>query len=212
MTDVIQIAKTGRSKCRGCGRGIALHQLRFGESLPSPYTDVESLYWFHLACAACMRPEKLLAALADSPEPIEEREWLEKTGRLGLEHPRLARLARAERAASGRARCRICQEAIEKGHARLALHAYEDGRFSPLGSIHVECSEAYFGRKDLLDRLERLQTLEDSLRKDLEERLAQQRPVLPGPPIESAEAGPTEARGLAKTQAPSDGRAKRAAT
>jgi hypothetical protein len=35
LSDVIQPASTGRSKCRGCGRAIAAKTLRFGE----PFAD-----------------------------------------------------------------------------------------------------------------------------------------------------------------------------
>jgi hypothetical protein len=33
---------------------------------------------------------------------------------------------------------------------------FEEGRFSPIGSIHVECASAYFGTKDLLERMRKL--------------------------------------------------------
>lgn len=156
MADVIQPASSGRSKCRGCGRAIAAAELRFGESLPNAYAEGEALYWFHLACAACMRPEKLLPALSASEDQIPERDWLSKTAEFGEAHRRLPRLAHAERAASGRARCRACHEPVEKGHWRFALQMFEEGRFSPIGTIHVECAAAYFGTIEILDRVQRL--------------------------------------------------------
>jgi hypothetical protein len=52
--------------------------LRFGEALPSAYGEGESLFWFHLPCAACMRPEKVLAALeaGAAGDDVPERDWL----------------------------------------------------------------------------------------------------------------------------------------
>jgi hypothetical protein len=156
VPDVIQTAASGRAKCRGCGVAIAKGELRFGESLPNAFAEGETLHWLHLYCAAAMRPEKFLAALDASGETIAERELLRNTAAEGVEHRRLPRLVRAERAPSGRAHCRSCRELIEKGHYRLALHLFEDGRFSPIGSIHVECSLAYFGTATILPRIVRL--------------------------------------------------------
>jgi hypothetical protein len=156
VPDLIELASSGRAKCRGCGRPIAARELRFGESLPNPYAEGEALYWFHLPCAALMRPEKLLEALPRSEAPIEEKAWLEGAARFGVEHPRLPRLSRAERAASGRAHCRLCRELIEKGNFRLGLQMFEEGRFAPIGTIHLGCAEAYFGTAEILERIVRL--------------------------------------------------------
>lgn len=156
MTDVIETAKSARASCRGCGRKIARGELRFGESLPNAYAEGESLFWFHLVCAACMRPDKFGPALEICDQPIPEPEWLKQTARHGLAHERLSRLARAERAPSGSAHCRQCRELVGKGSWRLALQLFEEGRMQPIGTIHVECAEAYFGTNDILDRVQRL--------------------------------------------------------
>ncbi len=186
MSDLIQVAKTGRSKCRGCGRSILANELRFGESLPNPYAEGEALYWFHLPCAACMRPEKLGPVLDACDFELPEREWLRHTTEVGLAHRRLPRLVRAERAVVGRARCRVCRELIGKGSWRLALQMFEEGRMAPLGSIHVECAEAYFGTANVLDRIRRLtESLSPSDLLELESLLQNQRPA-PASPAESA--------------------------
>ena len=83
MPSLIERASSGRAKCRTCGQAIARGQERFGEALPSAYGEGESLFWFHLTCAACSRPESLLPALAQSQLPPEERERLT---RLAQEH------------------------------------------------------------------------------------------------------------------------------
>ena len=156
MPDVIEPAKSGRASCRGCGRKLERGELRFGESLPNAYAEGESFFWFHLVCAACMRPDKLGPALDACDQPIPEQEWLRKAIKVGLAHERLPRLLRAERAPSGAAHCRQCRELIGKGSWRLALQMFEEGRMQSIGAIHVECAQAYLGTTDILDRIERL--------------------------------------------------------
>lgn len=156
MTDVIETAKSGRSSCRGCGTKIPRGELRFGESLPNPYAEGEAQVWFHLICAACMRPEQLEPVLAAYTDSINEREWLQQAIGRGLAHQRLPRLVRAERAPSGSAHCRQCRELIGKGSWRLALQMFEEGRMQPIGTIHAECAQPYFGTADIMDRVERL--------------------------------------------------------
>lgn len=202
VPDVIQRASSGRAKCRGCSQPIAKGELRFGESLANAYAEGEALYWFHLYCAAAMRSEKLLPALEQSSEEIGEREELRKTAELGVAHPRLQRLLKAERAPSGRAHCRCCRELIEKGEWRLSLQLFEETRFSPIGSIHLGCSEAYFGTAQILERIQRLTTgLGEDDVQSLVDGLAVQRPAPPEAEAESdAPGGGGDAPGLAKTR------------
>lgn len=155
MPHVIEPAATARSKCRGCGERIASGVLRFGESLPNPFAEGETTHWFHLDCAAFKRPEPLLETLEARSEPLEGALDLKAAARRGIEHRRLPRVSGAERAASGRAQCRSCKLAIEKGAWRIPLVFYEEGRFSPAGYIHVPCAQAYFETTDLLPRLKR---------------------------------------------------------
>jgi len=156
VPDVLTPAPSARSKCRGCGATIAKGEIRFGEALPNAFAEGEMTHWYHLACAACMRPEKLLGVLTTSDPDLPDRDWLKKTAEVGLAHRRLPRLTRAERSPSSRAACRSCRQPIEKGTWRLALSMFEDGRLTPIGSIHIACSEAYFDTKHILDRIERL--------------------------------------------------------
>jgi hypothetical protein len=156
VPDILETAKSGRANCRGCGRNIARGELRFGEALPNAYAEGESLFWFHLLCAACMRPEKFGPMLDVCDQLIPEQEWLLQAVRVGIEHPRLPRLLRAERATSGKARCRQCREVVNKDSWRLVLQMFEEGRMQPIGTIHVECAEAYFDTVDIIDRIGRL--------------------------------------------------------
>lgn len=153
MPSVIERAASGRAKCRCCGKPITRGEERFGEALPSAYGEGESLFWFHLNCAACSRPESFLPALAQSVAPLEMRQGLEQLAGGGIAEPRLCRILRAERASSGRARCRHCREAIALGAYRIALQLFEEGRFTPIGTIHVECAAAYFAAEPELPRL-----------------------------------------------------------
>jgi hypothetical protein len=179
VPDSIPPAPTGRAKCRGCGTAIAKGELRFGETGPSSYGEGEATSWFHLHCAALMRPEKALPVLEASSDMVADRGWLEQAARFGIEHRRLPRMVRAERASSGRAHCRSCRELIAKGDWRFALQTFEEGRPTTLGTIHASCAEAYFGTADVLARVRRLSPeMSDEDAAELTKALAEQRPGL----------------------------------
>jgi hypothetical protein len=153
MPSMIERASSGRAKCRVCGEAIARGDLRFGEALPSAYGEGESLFWFHLKCAACARPESFLPLLAQTSEGVEDRPMLEALAHAGIAQPRLCRILRAERASSGRAKCRHCREPIALDAWRISLHIFEEGRFNPIGTIHASCGVGYFGAAAELERL-----------------------------------------------------------
>jgi len=155
VTDTIEIAPTGRAKCRACMASIAKGERRFGERLPNPFSDDggEMTHWFHLACAAFARPEPLIETLDASTEAIADRDLLLHEARLGVEHRRLPRVRAAGRATSARAACRSCKEPIAKDAWRIALVYYEDGRFSPSGFIHARCARAYLETTEVMPRV-----------------------------------------------------------
>ena len=153
MGHVIEAASSGRAKCRGCGERIAKGELRLGERLPNPFAEGEMTHWFHPVCASYKRPEPLLEALQATTELLEDPERLEAESNRSLAHRRLPRVNGAQRATTGRARCRSCRDMIEKGSWRIALVYYEEGRFEPSGFIHIRCAQAYFETTDLVDRL-----------------------------------------------------------
>jgi hypothetical protein len=140
--------------------------MRFGELVPNAFGEGESTLWYHPACAACSRPECAQAALEVASEPVAEREWLERAVAQSLAHPRVQRLARAERSVSARARCRHCKETIDQGAWRLALHVFEEWRFSPLGYVHASCAAPYFESNDASELRARLERLCPELRVD----------------------------------------------
>ena len=152
----IEVASSGRAKCRACGKAIAKGELRFGEAVANAYAEGETLLWFHVPCGACARPEQLKGALEGAALDVPDRPWLDRAIELGALHHRVQRIARAERASSGRATCRACRELIQKGALRIALQMFEENRMSPIGTIHATCAFPYFGTADIVDRLERM--------------------------------------------------------
>ena len=151
MPDSLEPAPSGRARCRACGDKIEKGTLRFGEMLPTAYGEGESAFWFHPACAAHRRPEKFAALLrASETPPLPDREDLLTRADQGIAHPHLPRIAGAERASSGRARCRECKDLIAEGSWRIKLSSFADtGFFDPLGFVHAGCARAYFGAVDL---------------------------------------------------------------
>jgi hypothetical protein len=150
MPHTIETATSARAKCRGCDQKIDKDQLRFGERQPNAFGDGEMTLWFHLRCGAYKRPEPFLETAAGSGVP--EAVALIPAAEYGVEHRRLPRISGAERAPTGRARCRNCKEPIEQGRWRLPLTFFEEFRFSASGFVHAECAAQYFGTIDLLDR------------------------------------------------------------
>ncbi|HEU4616601.1 MAG TPA: hypothetical protein VFV10_01095 [Gammaproteobacteria bacterium] len=158
MPHVIEFAASGRAKCRGCDKKIAKGELRFGERLPNAFGEGEATLWFHLRCAAYKRPETFLEALAAGDEAaavaaVPDKDELRACAELGAAHRRLPRVARADRAPTGRARCRHCRELIEKGQWRIGLEFFEEYRFEPSGFVHARCAHEYLGTTQIADRL-----------------------------------------------------------
>ncbi|MEZ5420775.1 MAG: PARP-type zinc finger-containing protein [Vicinamibacterales bacterium] len=149
MPHLIEPATTGRARCRGCGSAIVKGELRVGEAVPNLYADAdgaETTHWYHPRCAAYRRPEAFLAAVAATPTPDVEASLI-AAATLGVAHHRLPRLARAERAASARAACRACRTPIAKGHWRLALLFWQDGRSCPPASFMRRAPAAIWARR-----------------------------------------------------------------
>ena len=157
MPHVIEPATTGRATCRGCRAAIAVDSLRVGEAVPNLYAEkdgAETMHWYHPVCASYRRPEAFLEAVASSDMTLPDRDALAAAAARGVAHHRLARIDRAERAPSARASCRACRQPIPKGHWRIALLFWQDGRFAPAGFIHAACAAAYFETAEVLDRLQ----------------------------------------------------------
>jgi hypothetical protein len=157
MPHVIEAAASGRAKCRGCDQAIDKGELRFGERLPNAFGEGEMTLWFHLVCAAYKRPEPFLETLRALDGPgraaIERADELEDAAEFGIAHRRLPRVTGADRAPTGRARCRHCKELIAKDTWRIALVFFEEYRFQPSGFIHAACAREYLDTTDLVERV-----------------------------------------------------------
>lgn len=140
---IFTTAPSGRSKCRGCSRSIEKGVLRFGEVLPNNFGDGDMTHWHHPECAAFRRPEALKEALLEADYPGDDKSKLLLIVEINEPHHRLPRLGSAERASSGRARCRSCRELIEQGSWRLPLVFFEEGAYNQSGFIHVSCATDY---------------------------------------------------------------------
>jgi hypothetical protein len=146
----IEPASSGRAKCRGCNRPIAKGELRFGERQPNAFGEGEMTLWFHLLCAAYTRPESFLEVAEQAGDAAAS---LTAAARFGIEHRRVPRIHGAERAPTGRARCRSCKELIAKDEWRIALVFFEEFRFEPGGFVHARCAQPYFETIDIVDRI-----------------------------------------------------------
>jgi len=156
MPHLLEPAASARAKCRGCGERIAAGELRFGERLPNPFADAEGgemTHWFHLTCAAFRRPEAVIETLESTDVAVDRKEELLREAKLGVTYRRLPRVNAAARAATGRATCRHCREAIVKDAWRVSLVYHEDGRFLPSGFVHLPCVAAYFETTEVMSRV-----------------------------------------------------------
>ena len=185
MPDRLEVASSGRARCRACRSAIAKGEERFAEATPNPVADGESQHYYHLSCAADRRP-KAFSALLGSLDPARpDLAELAANAALALTHHRLERLGVLERAKSARANCRQCRELIEKGAWRVALQPLEDGRLGAWGFIHLGCVAHYVGIKPSFERLARYTELSLEERADIESRLA----ALPEPEPGAANVG-----------------------
>jgi hypothetical protein len=155
MSDVIEAAPTGRASCRGCRQRIDKGALRFGERVPNPFAEGETTHWFHLACAADDRAEKLRAALGEFSGEVPGRADLEQAIVHAIASPKLANARWAERASSGRARCQECRETIDKDSLRIAEQREPDGPMGATSWVHAACGPKRYGGAGLLQKLRR---------------------------------------------------------
>ena len=192
MPDRIELATSGRARCRACRRPIDKGQERFAEAVPNPAAEGESQHYYHLACAADRRAKAFSTLLAALDPPRPELAPLADAAALTLQHHRLERLGAIERSKSARAACRHCRENIEKGAWRVALQPIEDGRLGTWGFLHLACVAAYAGVRPDKERLLRYSDLEPDDRDDIARVLASLPEPQPQPP-EDAPPSPVEA-------------------
>jgi hypothetical protein len=160
MPDRIEVASSGRARCRACRQAIAKGMERFAEAVPNPMAEGESQHYYHLTCAAERRAKPFGAFLTSLDPPRADLGELAEAARVAVQHHRLERLGVLERAKSARANCRQCREVIEKGAWRVALQPIEEGRLGAWGFLHLGCAGAYAGIKPSFERLTRYSELE----------------------------------------------------
>jgi hypothetical protein len=144
----VEPAPSGRAACRGCKGPIAKGTLRFGEEFQNPFSEDGGMafrYW-HLACAAEKLANELRPVLAAYDGPVEDRQSIEA---LIADHVR-PDMPYAERAGSGRARCRACDVTIKKGELRVAFERLYESPMGPqkgAAYAHVRCVPRYLERE-----------------------------------------------------------------
>lgn len=151
MPHVIEPALSGRAQCRGCDHNIAKGELRFGERQPNAFGEGEMTLWFHLMCAAYKRPAPFLEALVN--KDLDNADRLVSAAEFSMAHRRVPRVNGAERAPTGRARCRSCKKLIDRGAWRIPLVYFDDFRFESSGFVHATCAGEYFETTDLIERI-----------------------------------------------------------
>jgi hypothetical protein len=156
MPDVIEAASTGRAKCRHCSDKIDKGALRFGESVPNAFGEGDAVHWFHLACAAESRPQKVEPVLKSSELEIPEREGLEQVIADGIANPKLLMIKHADWAPTGRATCQHCREKIEKATLRVGIEREPDPMgMSSVSYVHARCIRQHVGSAGLVAKLRR---------------------------------------------------------
>jgi poly [ADP-ribose] polymerase len=123
MANVIEEAKSGRASCRTCKKAIAKGELRLGIEAQTQFSDTPSLQWHHVLCAAAKLPVELKAALAEYPGEVPNRAELDATMEEAIKKgsAKPAGFPYVDRAPTGRAKCMVCQEPIEKAALRVAV-------------------------------------------------------------------------------------------
>ena len=155
---VIEEARSGRSKCKTCGRSIALGTLRIGMLIEGPFGT--GYLWHHLRCAARRQLDRVEEAYEEeawqfAKRPPEKVPSIDELRRLqtDAEQRRQERqeLPYVERAPSGRSKCQHCQEPIDNGGFRVVL-----GREATFGrqvrtrpiNVHPSCVAAELMAED----------------------------------------------------------------
>lgn len=161
MAHTVEVAKSGRSTCRGCREKIEKGVLRFGEEVPNMFSEEggTAYRWWHLACAA--EKGKLANQVRDTLKSFDgevpERDKLDAIIQQNLH----ADYPFAEHAPNSRAHCRVCAETVQKGTLRIAFERVVEtgmGIQRGAGYVHSTCALGYddakaLGKDGLLEAL-----------------------------------------------------------
>lgn len=157
MGHMIEMAKSGRSTCRVCKQGIPKGELRFGEETVNAFSESggTSFVWHHLQCAAQKKPYELSDALKTFEGEVPDRPALEATLK-DAETKVKPRFPYAERSPSGRSKCIVCSETLEKGALRIAIEAdVTTGGFMAKSAryLHPACAKEQAAEEGFLDKV-----------------------------------------------------------
>jgi hypothetical protein len=154
MAETIEVAKTGRARCRVCRQPIEKAALRFGEEQPSAFGEGMQWLWYHLTCAAKKKPIPVQSALQAFEGEVPGRAELDA---LLAEADKTASVfPYAERAPTGRSKCLQCREPIEKDSLRVATEREVEagGTARPgVGYLHPKCAGDFLEQEDLMATL-----------------------------------------------------------
>jgi poly(ADP-ribose) polymerase-like protein len=166
MPHKIEVASTGRARCRGCKEAIAKGELRFGEEFQNPYSEDGGLsfrYW-HLTCAAKGLANELSPVMAAYDGPIDDAVRAETQALVAANlRPEMPHV---EQANSGRAKCRACDVTIKKGEWRVAFERTFDSPMGPQKGAaysHTACLGRYLEREQ--ERGREAMDREDTIRR-----------------------------------------------
>ena len=155
---IIEGARSSRSKCKTCRKKIDMGILRIGILIEGPYGT--GFMWHHLPCAARRQFDKVEEAyeleawkeaktVPDKVPPLEELKKLRDEAAERKEKRK--ELPYAEVSPSGRAKCKHCDELIEKDKLRVALGREvvfgQQVRMSPI-NVHPHCVSAELMAED----------------------------------------------------------------
>jgi poly [ADP-ribose] polymerase len=150
MSDMIEVAKSGRAACRTCKSPIPKGDLRFGEEFANQFSvDGEMGHrWHHMKCAAEKLPNKLKDAMAAYEGEIPNRAELDALADEAAKQQKGKSDAfpYVDLAPTGRARCIQCREPLEKAQPRVAVERELDaGGMTRMGAgyLHPACAAAY---------------------------------------------------------------------
>jgi hypothetical protein len=190
MPDVIEKAKSSRSKCRHCGLGIEEGERRFGTSELLGGFPQKGTTWFHLACAARHLPDQTLAVLGKSRADASIIAIAKAAAKARPRFPF------GERAASARANCLACERPILAGELRVVTQREiaGPGPKRVTAFLHPACAVAHLKQPELAALLSKNST---ALSKQDKEQLAKLLSAKgPKPKAPAVSAKPNVDRGL----------------
>jgi hypothetical protein len=157
-TYVIEGARSSRSRCKTCRRKIEKGVLRLGILIEGPYGI--GYMWHHLNCAARRQFDRVQEAYEqeawlnakEPPTKLPGLEALESQQQKAEERKKKKKdIPYAELDPSGRAKCKHCGEAMEKGSVRVLLgrgvYFGNQVRVAPI-TVHPRCVAAELEKED----------------------------------------------------------------